>query len=65
MSKHFACFAVATLCGLSTAMAHPDAIAHAHPHEAVSLTSPATLVVALIGLAIGGAFAYVRLSKGK
>ena len=65
MFKFIAALTGAALSGISAAWAHPSAIAHTHPHEPVSLFSPQALAAVALGLAIGGAFAFVRLGRGK
>ena len=65
MIRFASLFTVASLSGLATALAHPTALEHAHPHEPAGLFTAETLVAVGIGLAIGAAFAFVRQNKGE
>lgn len=65
MLKFLTSLATASLAGIATAAAHPSAVDHAHPHEATGIFTPEMIVAIALGLAIGGAVAFVRKGRGE
>ncbi|MEP4034283.1 hypothetical protein [Roseibium polysiphoniae] len=62
--KKIALFTAPLLASAGSALAHPSALQHAHPHtDASGLFTIETLVIVALGLSLAGAIAWARRGK--